>query len=144
MDQKKHPSIRIIRILTHIHSIFLYCVKKFPELKDTIKDTLTNFLKDETMRHKNVIPNLGCVLAFLSVTDCFKFEDIAEKYFFEQLDRQVFWILRAIPELLSSSLEENADKMRSQIVFKTQMTSFHIFCFYKLFITTVCERRTNK
>lgn len=33
MDEKKHPSIRIIRILTHIHSMLLYCVKKFPELK---------------------------------------------------------------------------------------------------------------
>ena len=30
MDEKKHPSIRIIRILTHIHSIFLYSLKEYP------------------------------------------------------------------------------------------------------------------
>jgi hypothetical protein len=24
------------------------------------------------------------------------------------------------------------------------MTSFHIFCFYKLFITSVCEKRASK
>lgn len=37
MDEKKHPSIRIIRVLTHIHSMFLYCLKRFPELKDSIR-----------------------------------------------------------------------------------------------------------
>lgn len=105
---------------------------------------LTKFLENEIFRTKDNLPNLGCILALLAVSDDFKFQDLAEKYFFEQLDRQVFWILKAIPELLSSSLEENADKMRSQIVFKTQMTSFHILCFNKLFITTVCERRANK
>jgi hypothetical protein len=36
MDEKKHPSIRIIRILTHVHSMFLYCLKKFPELQELI------------------------------------------------------------------------------------------------------------
>jgi hypothetical protein len=30
MDEKKHASIRIIRILTHIHSMLLYCLKRFP------------------------------------------------------------------------------------------------------------------
>jgi hypothetical protein len=99
---------------------------------------LTNFIDNERFRTKDSLPNLGCILALLAVSDEFKFQDLVEKYFFEQLDRQVFWILKAIPELLSSSLEESADKMRSQIVFKTQMTSFHILCFNKLFITTVC------
>lgn len=47
MDEKKHPSIRIIRILTHIHSMFLFCVQKFPELKEHIKTTVDNFLKSE-------------------------------------------------------------------------------------------------
>lgn len=144
MDEKKHPSIRIIRVLTHIHSMFLYCLRRYPELKDTIKETLTKFIEDESSRTKNAIPNLGCILALLSVSDDFKYKDVAERYFFEQLDRQVFWILKAIPELLSNELEESADKMRSQVVFKTQMTSFHILCFNKLFITTVCEKRANK
>jgi hypothetical protein len=46
-----------------------------------------------------VHPNLGCVLAILSVSDSHKFSDIVEAYFFEQLDRQVLWILKAVPEL---------------------------------------------
>ena len=46
MDEKKHPSIRIIRILTHIHSLFLYCLRKFPELKNEIKQKIENFIAD--------------------------------------------------------------------------------------------------
>jgi hypothetical protein len=36
----------------------------------------------------------------LSATSELKFKDIAESYFAEQLDRQVLWILKAVPELL--------------------------------------------
>lgn len=44
MDQKKHPSIRIIRILTHLHSMFLYCLKKHPELIKKIIESIGRFL----------------------------------------------------------------------------------------------------
>lgn len=47
MDEKKHASIRIIRVLTHIHSMFLYCLKQFPELKEKIKETLDNFITSD-------------------------------------------------------------------------------------------------
>jgi len=60
------------------------------------------------------------------------------------LDRQVLWILKAVPELLNEKMKEQADKVRSTTVFKTQMTSFHMFCFYKLFITKVCEKRKSR
>jgi hypothetical protein len=33
----------------------------------------------------------------VAVTDSHKFKDVVEKYFSEQLDRQVFWILKSIP-----------------------------------------------
>jgi hypothetical protein len=144
MDEKKHPSIRIIRVLTHIHSIFLYAIREHPELADRIATTLNTFIKDDAYRHKNTIPNLGCVLAMLSVADSHKFKDVAEAYFAESLDRQVFWILKAVPQLLLPGVEDQADKLRTQLAFKTQMTSFHIFCFYKLFITQICEKRNSK
>lgn len=40
-------------------------------------------------------------MAKASVVDKFKFEELAETYFAEQLDRQVLWILKAVPELLN-------------------------------------------
>jgi len=81
MDEKKHPSIRIIRILTHIHSTFLYCLQSYPELKKQIQETIDNFIKSEEARHKNVVPNLGCILAMLSVVDSHRFKDLVEAYF---------------------------------------------------------------
>lgn len=134
MDEKKHASIRNIRLLAHIHSIFLYCMRKFPELKDTITANLTKFIGSEEARTKDNQANLGCIMAILSAVDSHKFSDVAEAYFQEQLDRQVLWILKAVPELLDESIQEDVDKERAKVVFKSQMTSFHIFCFYKLFI----------
>ena len=138
MDEKKHASIRNIRLLTHIHSIYLYCLRKFPELKETISTNLTKFIGNEEARSKNNQPNLGCILANLSAVDSHKFSDIVDAYFNEQLDRQVLWILKAVPELLDESIQEDVDKERAKVVFKSQMTSFHMFCFYRLFVSEIC------
>lgn len=73
MDEKKHASIRIIRTMTHIHSMFLYCLKCFPELNDKIKENLEKFMSDETNRHKESLPNLGCIFAYLSVNNKYTF-----------------------------------------------------------------------
>ena len=88
--------------------------------------------------------NLGSILAKTSAIDNFKFKDVLDAYFDEQLDRQVLWILKAVPELLNEDMMEEADKLRSITVFKSQMTSFHMLCFYKLFITEICEKRESR
>ena len=144
MDEKKHPSIRAIRLVSHIHSIFLYCLKEYPQLEEKIKQNLATFIKDEKARIKDVQSNLGAVLATLSVADSFKFSDVVEPYFEEQLDRHVLWILKAVPELITVLQEKDVDEAKVKIVFKSQMTSFHIFCFYKLWITEVCEKRKSR
>jgi hypothetical protein len=100
MDEKKFPSIRNIRLLTHVHSIFLFCIKQFPELGESIKQSLAKFISSEDARIKENQSNLGCVLAMLSAVDSHKFSDVAEAYFMEQLDRQVLWILKTVPELV--------------------------------------------
>ncbi len=46
--------------------------------------------------------------------------------------------------MLDESLDEEVDKKRSVTVFKSQITSFQILCFYKLFITEVCEKRKSR
>lgn len=138
MDEKKHASIRNIRLLTHIHSMFLYSLRKFPALAESISNTLTKFIKSEEARTKENQANLGCILAMLTAIDSHKFSDVAEAYFSEQLDRQVLWILKAVPELVQDTMDEDVDKERAKIVFKSQMTSFQMFCFYKLFVGQIC------
>lgn len=144
MDEKKHASVRVIRLLTHIHSIFLLCLKRFPELKEAITAQITKFIQSEEARTKENQANLGCILALLTGVDSHKFKEIAEAYFSEQLDRQVLWILKAVPELLNETMEEDVDVNRAKIVFKSQMTSFQMFCFYRLFIGEVCEKRASR
>ena len=77
MSEKKHPSIRLIRILTHLHSTFLYCVQKFPEIRAKIKESIDKFLGSQEARNKENQTNLGCILAYLSAVDSHKFEDMA-------------------------------------------------------------------
>ena len=36
MDEKKHASIRAIRILSHLHSMFLLALKKHPSMQEAI------------------------------------------------------------------------------------------------------------
>jgi hypothetical protein len=60
------------------------------------------------------------------------------------LDRQVLWILKAVPELLDESIQEDVDKERAKVVFKSQMASFHMLCFYRLFIGEICEQRKSR
>lgn len=149
MDEKKHASIRILRILCHVHSCFLFLLEKHPELEAGITRSIDNFISKEEYRIKDNQPNLGCILALLSGTDKRKFSDIVESYFSEQLDRQVLWILKSVPELVDEPKDEaekkNLEQVRAELVFKTQTTSFQIFCFYKLFVTDICERfKTRK
>lgn len=101
MDRNKYVSISLIRIFTSLHSIFLYCIRKHPELAETISTHLQKFIKEEEYRTKDHTPNLGCFLAYLLVSDSYQFSDLIQLYFKEQLDRHVFWILKAVPELIS-------------------------------------------
>lgn len=44
MDEKKHASIRVIRILSHLHSMFLLTLQKYPQMKDKIVEEIESFL----------------------------------------------------------------------------------------------------
>eukprot|EP01016_Furgasonia_blochmanni_P017442 TRINITY_DN2022_c0_g2_i2.p1 TRINITY_DN2022_c0_g2~~TRINITY_DN2022_c0_g2_i2.p1 ORF type:complete len:1150 (+),score=280.83 TRINITY_DN2022_c0_g2_i2:75-3524(+) len=128
MDEKRHCSIRILRIITHIHSIFLLFLETYPKLYQDIEKTLAEFIKDEGKRHKDVVSNLGAFLTFLLVSFKFKFEDVGEAYVSEQLDRQVFWILKSIPELVENDADPEVNRQRAQVTFKNEIVSYQILC----------------
>lgn len=89
MDEKRHTSIRVIRMMTHIHALFLIFMQKFPKLYDVVENHLQEFIKDESKRLKDVTSNLGALLVKLFVSPKTKFQDISQLYISEQLDRQV-------------------------------------------------------
>jgi len=80
-------------------------------------------------------------MASLLFTTKAKFEDVVEAYTGEQLDRQVMWLLRSIPELEPKGADKKpidlTDVNRPQVSFKAELTSYHILCFYKLYLNTV-------
>lgn len=72
-----------------------------------------------------------------SVTDKYRFSDIALAYFQELMDRQILWILLSIPEMVQAENEE-LDETKINIAFKSKTTSFQMMCFNKLFLTEIC------
>jgi hypothetical protein len=90
----------MLRVLIHIHCCLLFLMQRHPELEEKIVQQIDNFVMKEECRVKSAQPNLGCLLAFLTATSKRRFKDVASAYFAEQLDRQVLWILRDVPELV--------------------------------------------
>lgn len=124
-------------------------IELYPEVGKDIDSRIEQFIKDPAMRHKDKSPSLGDLLSFVSVSQKFKFENILPLYLEEQLDRQAFWILKAIPELDHTD-EKNKDKdliveeKRSETCFKTGMSGFHITLFFFYLNKMVIEKRTGK
>jgi len=78
---------------------------------------------------------LGDLLAYVSVTDKYKVEDVLNAYLEEQLDRQAFWILREIPELdhedeKYKGKEVIMEEARSEACFKTTIVGYHLTLFF--------------
>jgi hypothetical protein len=60
---------------------------------------LEGFIKDPNMRLKNNCPSLGDILVYIIMSSKYKFSEILNIYMEEHLDRQVFWMLKKVPEL---------------------------------------------
>lgn len=134
MEQKRHCSIRYIRLLVHIHTLFLLYLESYPELNDQIEEKLQQFIKEEAKRHKDYTPNLGSMLAYLLVSNKTKLEDLLPMYLQESIDRQVLWIAKSVPELVNPKGDENLNQQRVNLTFKCEETSYHILCFYYFYI----------
>jgi hypothetical protein len=83
MDEKTHASIRFLRLLAHVHSLWLLMMEQNPKLYDLVEETLTTFIKDEKFRHKDNTPNLGILLNLLYVAPNTKFHDVILTYALE-------------------------------------------------------------
>lgn len=84
---------------------------------------------------KDHTPSLGDLLALVTVSQKFKIEDVLPAYLEEQMDRQVFWILREIPELDHTDPKYKdkdlvVEEARAEACFKTGIAGFHITLFF--------------
>jgi hypothetical protein len=65
----------------------------------------------------------------------YKYSDICKEYVEEQLDRQVFWMLRTIPELdFEDKRFKKAGKVdekeRNKVCFNHEKTSYYLYLFF--------------
>ena len=75
----------------------------------------------------------------LAVSKTYKWEHLIEVYLSEQMDRQVFWILKWIPELEKDdgSIIEDA---RMEASFKITIVGYRIIMLLKLLSSEIIEK----
>jgi hypothetical protein len=80
-------------------------------------------------------PNLGDILVFSTLSSKYSYKDIMDAYIEEQLDRQVFWMLKEIPELdfenkKIKNLGKVDEKARIKVCFECGKTGFYLNLFF--------------
>ncbi len=81
----------------------------------------------------------------VTVSQKFQIEDLLPSYLEEQTDRQVYWILKQIPELDHTDpkykdKEIVVEDARAEVCFKTGISGFHITLFFYYFNKMIIER----
>jgi Ran GTPase-activating protein (RanGAP) involved in mRNA processing and transport len=129
MNEKRHASINILRIFCHVHFLYLTFLEEYPALEGEITNSINAFIKDEANRHKDVIQSLGAFQThFIIHWD--RLDDAIPSIQTEQFDRQVFWLLKNIPEMEEEGSEAFLDDKRSAITFKSQQISYQVLLFW--------------
>lgn len=149
IKEKRHVSILAIRRLVNFIRLFRLLLDLYPEVIEESDKKIESFISDPAKRHKDFTPSLGDLLSLVTISQKYKFDDILPHYLEEQLDRQVFWFLKEIPELDHTD-EKYAGKnliveeARSEICFKTGMSGFHITLFFYFFNKMVMEKNSGE
>lgn len=136
MKENRHTSVLAIRRLFNFFRILFYFMKRHPKIQDLIEEKIHEFVSDPEKRHKNTCKNLldYQIMALLSKKVDYKV--FKEAYCDEQLDRQVLWILKKIPELDFENKKIKGRGMgvkeeeRSKVSFECGKTGFFISVFF--------------
>ena len=140
MEQKEHTSLKALRALCYFYRLFGLLMDKHPELYEPIETTLTNFKSEEKFRVKDYTANLGDMLSKLTISKKLKWSDIVGPFLEEQMDRQVFWIVKDIPELEKMENDTEIDDDRINVSFRSTIVGFHLTLFFAAFINKVVHR----
>ena len=142
MQQKDFTSLKALRTLALFHRLFILLLEEYKDLYAEVDQILANFMKEEKYRVKDNLSSLGDMLSLMTVSKTVTWKDIIPVYLSEQMDRQVFWMLKEIPDL--EKAEEKGEELimdedRDHISFQTGKVGFFITMFYGFFIGRVCK-----
>lgn len=141
-------SQNILKFIMYFFRLFHLFIEEFPELKTMMNEKIETFMSNEYNRSKEVTQNLGDLLIFTMMSDKYRWEDIRDLYVVEQLDRQVLWLLREIPELELSEFNE-FDTVRAKASFTVGKVGFKYCSFMSHMsrlakpVTGTCQEGNN-
>ena len=138
-NESIHHSYKSIRMIVYAHRLFTLLLEKYPSLYTIIDERLRRFIEEPESRVKNVTPSIGDLIVLLTVSKAYKWEHLKEAYLSEQMDRQVFWILKEIPELEKEdgTIIEDA---RIEASFKITIVGYRITMLLKLLNSEIIEK----
>lgn len=139
-----YNSNKSIKMMIYIHRLINLLYEQYPEERTKMEAIIEGFIKDKSNRVKDKTQNLGELLIYLTLTDKYKWADIRDAFLEEQLDRQIFWILKQIPEMeedeKKGKLELTQEKIEAS--FKATEVGFRIVMFLKSFNNDLLDKTT--
>ena len=117
MSDEIHTSHRALAVYCEFHRLFLLFAEKYPAVVTSADKKIQQFISDEKYRNKKEIPSLGEFLPLLTISK-YTWDEIAEYYMTESLDRSVRWFVHDYPELRSSQHNPTIDATRAQRTFQ--------------------------
>jgi len=121
-DAPKSEAIATFEAMANFWRVFRYLVDGRPSLQQSLCKTLTKFVKDENMRHKDVTPDVGALLVMYTV--CQGFEGcparsaFIQAYSDESSLRQVMWWQRSSTAPKSQPVFEATKVSRNLLMFQ--------------------------
>ena len=141
-DLKTHPSCNMLQSLVFMHGLALALMREYPNVRTKIESRLEQFINDPEQRVKDNTPNILHVLIYLFFTDKYTFAQVIGPYSLEQIDRQIFWLLKKIPELQNTEIKE-LDSSKVEVLFKSQAVSYSLVVMACQYLKHIKSRWNN-
>merc|ERR1719242_2394105 len=110
-ELKLHDSIKALEGYMAFHHLLLAFIERYPLIKDIANKRIRAFISAAEHRDKEVTPDIGELIAVLSITNC-PWSTFLPHYLEEVFQRNARWILAKYPNLLK--LEDSISCIRIQ------------------------------